>query len=269
MQPTSSLPAFLGVVHLQPLPGSPRFSGDLEAVLSAACRDAEALSSGGAGGLIVENFGDAPFRPGPVDPETVAAMAVAISRVRAVVGDGLPIGANVLRNDARAALGLCACAGASFLRVNVHTGGAHTDQGPIHGRADDTLRQRARLFPSPATAPPILADVHVKHASPMADVPIEVAARDARDRGLADALIVSGTGTGAAVDTTELATVAAAVPGTPVYIGSGFTPERAQELLHPTKGATGAIVGTWLKEDGRLRAPVDVERVRAVAACFS
>ena len=30
----------------------------------------------------------------------------------------------VLRNDARAALGLCASAGASFLRVNVHVGAA-------------------------------------------------------------------------------------------------------------------------------------------------
>ena len=263
--PASALPRFLGVVHLRSLPGAPGFDGDLAAVLEAARRDAAALAEGGAGGVVVENFGDLPFRPGAVDPETVAAMALAVDRVRAEVGE-LPVGVNVLRNDARAALGLCAATGASFLRVNVHTGGAHTDQGPVVGRADETLRERARLFPS--DPPALLADVHVKHAAPMADLPISVAARDTLHRGLADALIVSGSGTGAAVDPADLSAVAAAAEGAPVYLGSGFTPERADELLHPTRGAFGAIVGTWLKQGGALTAPVDPERVRRVAACF-
>jgi membrane complex biogenesis BtpA family protein len=267
MQRELPLPRFLGVVHLQPLPGAPGFHGDLAAVFSAACRDAEALIAGGVGGLIVENFGDLPFRPGPVDPETVAAMALAVERVRAVVGSDLPVGVNVLRNDARAALGLCAAAGANFLRVNVHTGGAHTDQGPLVGRADETLRVRRELFPV-GPRPPLLADVHVKHASPMGDVPIGVAAQDTLLRGLADGLIVSGTGTGAGVDLSELAAVRAAVPAAPLWIGSGFSPERAAGLLDPATGADGAIVGTWLKRDGELQAPVDVERVRAAAACF-
>ena len=99
-----------------------------------------------------------------------------------------------------------------------------------------------------------------------------MAAESFQHRGLADALIVSGSGTGAAVDPRELGTVSAAVPGARVYIGSGFTPERAEELLGPTRGGAGqvgAIVGTWLKEGGRLHAPVDAERVRAVAACFA
>ena len=102
----------LGVVHLRPLPGSPQWQGELEAVIRGAVEDARAYQRGGAQALFIENFGDMPFTKGQVGPETVAAMAAAGRAVRAAVE--LPIGFNVLRNDARAALALCAaCGGAS------------------------------------------------------------------------------------------------------------------------------------------------------------
>jgi predicted TIM-barrel enzyme len=51
----------IGVVHLQPLPTSPRWSGNLKAIIGRAEQEATALASGGANGIIVENFFDAPF----------------------------------------------------------------------------------------------------------------------------------------------------------------------------------------------------------------
>ena len=42
----------------------------------------------------------------------------------------------------------------------------------------------------------IFADVHVKHAVPLGDWTLEDSARDTIERGLADALIGSGVGTG-------------------------------------------------------------------------
>ena len=51
----------IGVIHLLPLPGSPRYGGDLEPVLLRAEQEATALASGGAHGIIIENFFDAPF----------------------------------------------------------------------------------------------------------------------------------------------------------------------------------------------------------------
>ena len=62
----------IGVVHLLPLPGSPRWNGNLKSVLNRARMEANILQDGGAHGIIVENFGDAPFRTGRVEPETVA-----------------------------------------------------------------------------------------------------------------------------------------------------------------------------------------------------
>lgn len=248
-------PFLIGVVHLAATPGSPRFSGALGPLLEAAVRDAEALTEGGCHALIVENFGDVPFHPTVVPAETVATLALALECVGGVTD--LPVGVNVLRNDARAALGLCATGLASFLRVNVHTGQMVTDQGPVCGRAAETLRERGRLCPE-AT---LLADVHVKHATPPAGERLEDAARDAALRGLADALVVSGAATGAAPDPERVERVRAAVPGVPLLIGSGLSSTNAQALL---AHADGAIVGTAVKEEGRVERPVDPARVRAL-----
>jgi len=146
--------ALIGVVHLPALPGSPRHTLSLSAILAQAVADAQAYAQGGADALIVENFGDAPFARGRVASETVAAMALAVHAVRAQVR--LPVGVNVLRNDARSALGICAATGAEFLRVNVLAGAAVTDQGIIEGEAYELLRARAPMCMS-STRPPCRA----------------------------------------------------------------------------------------------------------------
>ncbi len=256
-----SRPVLVGVVHLAALPGSVRFVGDRDAPIRRAVADARALVDGGCHALIVENFGDVPFFKSDVAPETIAAMALAIAAVR-TVARSLPVGVNVLRNDARSALGLCASTGASFLRVNVHTGAMVTDQGLIEGRAAETLRERARLCPIAQ----ILADVHVKHATPLGRESIVDAARDARERGLADALIVSGSRTGEPVSRADLEALRAAKLGAPLLIGSGLDSDNAAELL---EFADGAIVGTFFKEGGDVNAPVDVQRVRSLAKFFA
>jgi membrane complex biogenesis BtpA family protein len=247
---------FIGVVHLSPLPGSPRWQGNLDAVLERAAADARAYARGGADAVIVENFGDAPFTKGSVPPETVAAMAAAGQVVRDAAN--LPLGFNVLRNDARAALALCAACGGSFIRVNVHTGAMVTDQGIIEGAAFDTVRLRRTLCPHVQ----IFADVHVKHAVPLAAGSIEIAARDTVERGGADALILSGSGTGVATSLRDLEQVRAACPRARLLVGSGIT---AETVLNYLRLADGVIVGSSLKRQGRVHQPVDPKRVAALA----
>ena len=50
---TASSPLLIGVVHLPPLPGSSRFSGDMSGLVDVALRDAEAIMAGGMDGYIV------------------------------------------------------------------------------------------------------------------------------------------------------------------------------------------------------------------------
>ncbi len=252
--------SFCGVVHLGPLPGAPRFAGSLDAVLERACADARALVEGGVDCLIVENFGDAPFHAEHVPAETIAGLARALTEVAPLCGER-PLGVNVLRNDARAALGLCASTPASFLRVNVHTGAMVTDQGVVEGRAAETLRERSRLAPEAV----LLADVHVKHATPLGSESLEEAADEAFGRGGADALILSGLRTGGAVDLEHLVRVRERLPEAPLWIGSGLTADNAAALL---PRVDGAIVGTALKEGGQVLAPVDPARVARLRAAF-
>lgn len=258
MQPfaRNPVPALVGVVHLLPLPGAPAGSPGPDAVVERARADADALARGGADAVMVENFGDAPFAADRVDAATVAMMTRVALAVRDIAPT-LPIGINVLRNDARAALAVAAVVGAAFIRVNVHVGTMVTDQGPITGDARGTLLERNRLGARVAVA----ADVLVKHAVPLGDWTLEDAARDTHHRGRADALIITGRGTGLPIADDDLDRARAAVPDAVVWVGSGTTPERAAALRGR---ADAAIVGTWLHEGADLSRPIDRHRVRAM-----
>ena len=252
--------ALVGVLHLPPLPGSPRPGPGMQAVVDHALRDAEVLAEGGADGLIVENLGDAPFDIA-VEPHVTAALAVVAHAVRQRLGDALAIGVNALRNDPLAALGAASASGASFVRVNVHVGTMVTDQGVIEGRPRASLLYRQRVGPDVA----VIADVLVKHAAPLVDYDLAQLARDTARRGGADALVVTGSGTGRPTDLGRVRAVREAVPETRVWVGSGTTLETAREV---GRTAHGAIVGTALHRDADLRAPLDVERVRAMAGAL-
>ena len=244
----------IGMVHLRPLPGSPCWDGDWDAVETQARRDAAILTEAGADGLMVENFGDTPFHSNAVAPVTIAAMTRLVLAVEEQTHGKTPIGVNVLRNDALAALSIAVVTGARFIRVNVHTGAMNTDQGMIQGDAANTLRERARLGSDVL----IFADVWVKHATPIgANGSIEDAAEDTYHRGMADALIISGTGTGAATPMGDLQSVRSRLPDVPLFVGSGATPETLPSLM---KFADGAIVGSALKRRGLPTNPVDEDR---------
>lgn len=249
-----SAPRLIGVVHLRPLPGSPRYGGDMQALLTAATKDARTLAGAGFEALIVENFGDAPFFPDEAPPPTVAAMTRAVAEIAAAVE--LPVGVNVLRNDALAAMSIAAATGTSFIRVNVLVGSMFTDQGIITGRAAELARLRKNL----GVDVDIVADVFVKHASPPPGLTIEDAAADTVERGMADALIVTGSATGVAPPAELAARVKKVAPATPVLVGSGVTARTVRTML---EASDGVIVGTSLKRGGQTTAPVDPRRAKA------
>ncbi|MCH7843278.1 MAG: BtpA/SgcQ family protein [Chloroflexi bacterium] len=251
--------AFIGVVHLLPLPGSPRWGGDMRAVIDRAEDEANILEQGGVDGIIVENFGDVPFRTGRLDPETIAGMTVAVDRVQGVVS--VPVGINMLRNDARSALGIAAVTGAKFIRVNVHYGVMAAEEGLIEGEAYQTMRHRKYL----GLDVKILADVLVKHAVPLGSVDLGLIARETAQRGLADGLIVSGAATGLETASSDVSVVRQAVPDGLILVGSGVTEKNIWSVI---EHSDGAIIGTSLKEDGIVTNRVDPDRVRRMAEIF-
>lgn len=243
----------VGMVHLLPLPGSARYGGSFDRVIDAALADAGILAEAGFDGLMIENFGDAPFRKNRVEGHTISSMTTVACEIRRAFG--LPLGINVLRNDAFAAIAVAAAAGASFIRVNVLSGTMATDQGIIEGEAAELLPYRQRVAPDVA----ILADVNVKHARPLVERPVEEIAEETVERSGADGLIVTGSRTGGGIDPDELRRVRDAVAA-PVLAGSGVTAGNAGEILSL---CDGAIVGSSLKIDGVVTNRVDPERAKA------
>jgi membrane complex biogenesis BtpA family protein len=242
----------IGVVHLLPLPTAPGWGNNLKAVIDRAEQEATALASGGVDGIIVENFFDAPFTKNQVDPAVVSAMTVVIQRLMQLVT--IPLGVNVLRNDAHSALAIATVVKAQFIRVNVLTGVMATDQGLIEGQAHQLLRYRREI----GSDVRIFADVLVKHARPLSSPNLTVAVQDTIERGLADAVILSGWATGSPPDLQDLELAKAAAYDTPVLIGSGANWENISTLM---QAADGVIVSSSLKRHGRREQTIDPIRV--------
>ena len=146
--------------------------------------------------------------------------------------------------------------------MNVLSGAYVTDQGIIEGDAYGLLRYRQLLN---ANHIAILADVLVKHATPLAPLSATDATKDTLLRGHADAVIVTGSGTGEPVDRRTLEDVFRAADGMPVLLGSGTKPETLPNYASFIKGA---IVGTALKVNGKVQNPVDIERVKKLVKSF-
>jgi uncharacterized protein len=242
----------IGVVHLLPLPTSARWGGSLSAIVDRAEQEAVALASGGVNSIIIENFFDAPFPKSRVDPAVVSAMTMIVSRLRELVS--MPIGINVLRNDSLSAMAIASCTGAAFIRVNVLSGVMATDQGLIEGCAHELLRYRREL----GSDVKIIADVLVKHAQPLSSSDITTAVQETIDRGLADAIILSGVATGHPPSLEDLRLAKAAAGNTPIIIGSGADFSNISNLM---QFADGVIVSSSLKRQGKIENSIDPIRV--------
>lgn len=242
----------IGVLHLLPLPGAPLYDGVMQRVYDQALAELDVFKRHGLDSVIVENFRDMPYFPARVPAETVAAMA-AVSReiVRAV---DIPVGINVLRSDGEGAIAVAAASGAHYVRINVHMGAVVADQGVVQGSSQLSVRLRTAL----KSRTLIFADVGVKHAAPLAGRSLDIETRDLAERGLADAIIVTGDRTGIETSVADIDVVRSATT-LPLLVGSGATPENIEHVLPKVDGL---IVGSYFKNDGAGHKLVDEARVQ-------
>ena len=245
----------IGVIHLQPLPGAPRYNGQpVREIYAAAVADARTLAKGGVDGIILENASDMPFsRPEHIGPETVAGLTAACLAVRAAVDT--PIGITCVANGVIPALGIAKAVGAGWVRANQWVNAYVANEGILNGPAPEAMRYRSNIR---ANEVAIFADVHVKFGAHAitADRSIPEQATDAEWFD-ADVLIASGTRTGSPTEPREVEDVRSGT-NLPVIVGSGLSAEQVPNLF---ASADGAIVGQWLKTDGRWWNPVDPRRV--------
>jgi len=248
----------IGVVHLSPLPGAPRYQGEpVREIYRRAVRDARTLADGGIDGIMVENASDMPFsRPDDIGPETVAALTAACLEIASAVDK--PIGITCVANGVIPGLAVAKATGAKWVRANQWVNAYIANEGFLNGPAPQALRYRKAIDAQDVR---ILADVHVKFGAHAitADRDVAEQATDAEWFD-ADVLIATGTRTGSPTQPEEVANVRAGT-NLPVIVGSGLDPDQLDSLFAV---ADGAIVGQWLKVDGLWWNPVDPERVAAL-----
>ncbi len=252
----------IAVVHLLPLPGAPRYEGmSVRDITNNAVEEAIILSENGVSGIIVENFRDMMFLK-KVGPETVASMTFVANEVKNAVS--VPVGLCVLQSDALAALAISKAIGGDFIRAPYYTETYVVDTGVMESSAADALRYRNAIH---AQGVKIFADVHIKHGYPLAQRPLEESAEDAIERGLADAIIITGRKTGGKTDPDDVARVKKHLPDAQVIVGSGVTPESVHEYF--PEYADAVIVGTNLKKDEKTEEKIDKKRVRDFVAAIT
>ncbi|MET9301315.1 BtpA/SgcQ family protein [Micromonospora aurantiaca] len=242
--------AVIACVHLLPTPGSPNYGGGIEQLYESAIGEAEAFLNNGVDALIVENFRDGPFYPGPVPPATVATVAGVTREIVRMAS--VPVGVAVLRNDAAAALSIAVATNASFIRVNVHIGAVLSAQGILTGSSHETLRLRRALNSNVA----VFADAGVKHSQPFAYPDLATEVRDLSS--VSDGVIISGELTGIETSPSDLLAARRATKAT-ILAGSGVTAENLPDVFD---AADGFIVGSYFKADGLASNPIDEARVK-------
>lgn len=243
----------IAMVHLGALPGSPLHdaTAGIEGLVEGARKDLAALQAAGFDAVMFGNENDRPYEF-KVDTASTATMAFVIGRLRSEIT--VPFGVNVLW-DQMSSMALAAATGAAFVR-EIMTGTYASDMGPWNPDAGAAMRYRDRLGRNDLA---LLYNVSAEFAWSLDRRSLADRARSAVFSSIPDAILVSGAITGEAAAMSDLESVKAVLPDTPVLANTGVKHATVADVL---KVADGCIVGSSLKVDGNTWNPVDPERAK-------
>ena len=246
----------IGMIHLQALPGTPKFVGDVNQIIQKALNEARIYKQAGIDALMIENMHDVPYTKNDVGHEISSLTAIIAYLIKKETG--LPLGIQILAGANKAALATAYSSGADFIRAEGFVFGHLADEGYIDSQAAELLRYRKYIG---AEHIAIFTDIKKKHSSHAltADLDITEMAH-AADFFLSDGLIITGMHTGDMADINELQRVKEAT-GLPVLVGSGVNLDNVLDYLAV---ADALIIGSYFKKDGFWANEVEGNKVRAL-----
>ena len=246
----------IGMVHLLPLPGSPKFGGDVEAIRQQAFKDVEALMEGGADTFIVENFNDDPYSE-KIDEVSFALMTSICQEIKNKYN--VEFGVNIQFDDYEKEYALALACGAAFVRSEVFIDTRVGIQGILKPKAREIADIKSRYNINTLT----FADVDVKHTTALVKEPILELIERAKEEG-ADAVIMTGAKTGENAKIEDIMEVRRRCGDElKIIVGSGIKEANIKEYL---QYADAVIVGSSIKIDGNVRNGVDKDRVAKLVA---
>lgn len=249
----------VGMVHTLALPGSPLYdrNGGMKKLIKQARKEARILADNGYHSVMYCNESDMPYLP-VMAPETVAAMTDLVSECQSDLD--IPFGINMLI-DPIASLSIAHATGGDFIRCFL-TGSYVGDIGHVVPDGARTLRLRADLD---AQHIALICNVTPGFSITLDNRPTTQIASGAVFLGLADSVCVSGPAAAREADLATIADTAAAVPDTPVMVGTGVS---AANILKMAEVSDGFIIGSSIKVDGKTLNEVDPRRAETLIRTF-
>lgn len=243
----------IAMIHVDPLPGTPKYAGNVKSIITKAIKEAQLYKDSGVDVLMIENMHDVPYLNRTAGPEITSMMSILLYEVKNV--SSLPAGLQVLAGANKQALGAALASGGDFIRAEGFVYAHVADEGFFNSDAAEILRYRKQIG---ADHVAIFTDIKKKHSSHSItdDTSIEDTAK-AAEFFLSDGVIVTGSATGVKPSLEEIRSVKDSV-NIPVLAGSGITFENVQEYL---KLCDALIIGSYFKADGKWSNPVDPVRV--------
>jgi membrane complex biogenesis BtpA family protein len=245
--------AIIGMIHIEALPGTPKFADDIPKIIAKALDEASIYQANGIDALMIENMHDVPYLKNDVGHEISSLMAIIAYQIKQQTG--LPLGIQILAGANKAALSAAKNAGADFIRAEGFVFGHVADEGYIDSNAAELLRFRKHISANDIA---VFTDIKKKHSSHAVTDDLDIAEMaHAAEFFLADGVIVTGMHTGDTADSSEINKVKSATK-LPVIVGSGINYENISEYL-PL--ADAFIVGSYFKKDGYWENDLDAQRI--------
>jgi len=190
----------------------------------------------GVDGVIIENY------HGTVEDVTQTLKETSTMKPNIVIG------VNVLPNEFKQAFTLAYKYGAEFIQLD-YVAGRYT-RGELDFQAYSRVKEK---YPNII----VLGGVWPKYYTPLEGSDLEHDLWEAKSR--AEAVVVTGAGTGVETPLGKVKQFRELIGGHPLVVGAGLTADNAYERLCISDGA---IVGSFFKEGGDTRNPIDREKIR-------
>ncbi len=251
----------IAMVHVLPLPGTPRYGGSVQNIIDKALEEAEIYRNAGVDAIMIENMHDVPYLKREVGHEISTMMALIAEKIKSATK--LPVGMQILAGANIAAISAAHTAGIDFIRAEGFVFGHVADEGFFESDAGELMRYRKKIG---AEKIRVFTDIKKKHSSHSitADTSVVETAK-AAEFFITDGVIITGSATGEATSIVDIVEVKKNVK-CPVLIGSGLTTENIEKYFN---FADGFIVGSYFKRDGYWANEIDTSRVNKFVEKFN
>jgi len=244
----------IGMIHVDALPGTPKFAGSVKAIVEKAKKEAKIYKDAGVDAIAIENMHDVPYLKNSVGSEITAAMSIVGHEVKNC--SNMPCGIQILAGANIEALAVAHSAGLDFIRAEGFVFAHTADEGIIESCAGNILRYRKMIGADNIL---VFTDIKKKHSSHSITSDVDIAeTAHAAEFFLSDGVIVTGAATGMEASINEITQVKKAVK-IPVLVGSGITYDNLEKYI---PAADAFIVGSYFKKDGYWENDIDFEKTK-------